>query len=528
MSEHPSHPVAPSHALREAALYRLRTLDERKELTSAHVRLSAQCVGISERTMWRWLRRARTTGHCTAPTRTRFTIDTALRRELAYHRGNAAAVHRGLVTQAERTGCRAPSLATVERAVRRDLSPGDRACLRRGERAARAFDVFGQRKGDPAVKAPLHRNSAWEADHKQAHVEVDVGGVLVKPWITWFVDTATNAICGTAITPGPPNRGSILAALRAALLEEEPYGSMGGIPKLVRIDRGKDFLSQTVASALGAFGALVEPLPAYASYLKGTVEAINGAVEDMLLASMPRYTRAQKLINNQPVDPDQPALTFEGFVGEVLAWVAWWNTAHRQNALDDRTPLQAWGDDPTPIDSVDPEVIWAFTLDDTGKDYVITGKGISWGGRLYIGPWMSGLVGKRVRVRFMPNHDHEIEVFDARTGYHLGRAILADRADNTLMIRVRRARDKNHRRRRADLRAAERLRRQRYAAVTAAEPPRPLEALTTGQALAELAAADDRHLAELAKPDLFPLGPPPKGSLPPIERLAPSGADDEP
>ncbi|MFI7055489.1 Mu transposase C-terminal domain-containing protein [Streptosporangium canum] len=508
---------------------RLCALDGRNELTSAHVRLSAQCVGVAERTMWRWLHRARTTGQCAAPVRTRFTIDTPLRCELAYHRGNAAAVHRDLVTAAAAgKRCCAPSLATVERAIRRDLTAAERAGLRYGERAARAFEVYGQRKGDPDVKAPVYRNWAWEADHKQAHVEVDVGGALVKPWITWFVDTATNAICGTTITPGPPNRASVLTALRAALLQQEPYGPMGGVPKLVRIDRGKDFLSRTVAGALGAFGVHVEPLAPYSPYLKGTVEAINGAAEKMLLSSMPRYSRAQKLINNKPVDPDQPALTFESFVREVLAWTSWWNTEHRQPALDDRTPLQAWHDDPTPIDSVAAEAIWAFTLEDDGKERVITKKGISWGtrGHLYIGPWMGGLAGEKVRIRFMPNHDHEIEVFNARTGAHLGQATLVDRADNELMTELRRKRDSRARQLRADLRAAERLRRKRYAASTTAEPARPLDAITTTAALAELAGAADRQLAQLANPDLFPLGPPPKGSLPPIEPSAPPHTDD--
>ncbi|WP_432830571.1 hypothetical protein [Dactylosporangium sp. CA-092794] len=40
----------------------------------------------------------------------------------------------------------------------------------------------------------------------------------------------------------------------------------------------------------------------------------------------------------------------------------------------------------------------------------------------------SANAGRQVRVRWMPHHDHEIEVFDARTGAHLGRTVLADQA----------------------------------------------------------------------------------------------------
>jgi putative transposase len=81
--------------------------------------------------------------------------------------------------------------------------------------------------------------------------------------VTWFVDCATNAVCGTAVTPGPPSREPILAALRAAISLDDPYGPPGGLPELVRIDRGKDFLSKTVTAALGVFAVRVQDLPGY-------------------------------------------------------------------------------------------------------------------------------------------------------------------------------------------------------------------------------------------------------------------------
>jgi putative transposase len=247
--------------------------------------------------------------------------------------------------------------------------------------------------------------------------------------MTLFADSATNIICGTALTPGPPNRASILAALRAALLQQEPYGPMGGIPKLVRVDRSKDFLSQTVASALGALGVHVESPTPCGPPLTGTIETINGAMEKLLLSSMPRYNCAQKLIDN-PVDSDQPALSFDSFVREVLAWVRWWNTTHRHLALDEGTPLQAWQQDPTPIDSVAAHTIAVFALEGNGKDRTIGERGISWRGRRYTSQWMQSRRGTKVRLRFMPNHDHEIEVFHAGTGTYLGQAVLDAYAAN--------------------------------------------------------------------------------------------------
>jgi hypothetical protein len=37
-----------------------------------------------------------------------------------------------------------------------------------------------------------------------------------------------------------PSREPILAALRAAISLDDPYGPPAGLPELVRVDRGKD------------------------------------------------------------------------------------------------------------------------------------------------------------------------------------------------------------------------------------------------------------------------------------------------
>lgn len=79
--------------------------------------------------------------------------------------------------------------------------------------------------------------------------------------VPWFIDAATNAVCGLAATPGPPSRASILVALRAAISLEEPYGPPGGLPEKVRIERGRDFLSATVTSVLAGLAVRVVRLP---------------------------------------------------------------------------------------------------------------------------------------------------------------------------------------------------------------------------------------------------------------------------
>ncbi|MDV7222648.1 transposase family protein [Streptomyces prunicolor] len=309
-------PAASRTALRGVAVRRLLALRVRGGLTSGHVRVAADALEVSERTVWWWLAEAGLDEWAAdepgarAQTRTRFTITPEVRALLALWKGNVAAVQRELAARAAGrpvadAGAQAgpppgtclppdvPSLTTLHRAIRRDLTPGERAGLAGGERAARKHDVF-------LARPRGWRNQVWETDHVQAPVLVEVDGVARRPWITWFTDCATNAITGVAVTPGDPSRESVLSALRSAVLREEPYGPFGGLPEKVRVDRGRDFLSRTVTAAFGLLDVTVEDLPAYTPHLKGTVEGLNRAVESMFLAALPGLPASRVPANGLP------------------------------------------------------------------------------------------------------------------------------------------------------------------------------------------------------------------------------------
>ncbi|MFC9227460.1 hypothetical protein ACFTZI_00425 [Streptomyces decoyicus] len=136
----------------------------------------------------------------------------------------------------------------------------------------------------------------------QAPVLVDVDGRARRPWTTWFTDCATNAITGVAVTPVHPSRESALAALRSAVLREDPYGPFGGLPEKVRVDRGKDFLSRTVTAAFDLLDVTVEDLPAYTPHLKGAMcrFGVSGwvsvtACQFGLFSLVGRFVRARSL-----------------------------------------------------------------------------------------------------------------------------------------------------------------------------------------------------------------------------------------
>ncbi|MFF7772507.1 hypothetical protein ACFZC7_39210 [Streptomyces massasporeus] len=149
-------------ALRGLAVRRLLALRAERRLSREHVRLAGECLGVSERTVWRWLAEAsRSPQAVIRPgerSGDRFEITREIRVLLAYWHGNASAAHRQLVTRAQTGGHDGqpttttepatspagappaavplldpvPSLSTFLRAVRRDLTAGERAGLAAG------------------------------------------------------------------------------------------------------------------------------------------------------------------------------------------------------------------------------------------------------------------------------------------------------------------------------------------------------------------------------------------------------------
>ena len=264
--------------------------------------------------MWRWVAKARATGH----------VDAASRHGSASPRrcGGCWRCGAGTPPGSTPSWCSGrpailtvpavPSLSTLHRAIRRDLTRGERAGLRSGEAARRAHDVFGQR---PAT----HRNAVWEGDHKHVPVEVDVEGELATPWVTWFIDCATKAITGVAVTAHAPSRDAVLASLRIAITRSEPFGPVGGLPGQIRVDRGKEFLCATVTAAMGALrrprdrSARLHPAPE--GHHRGAERRGRGDVPRLAAPATPaaRNSPAAAL-----ADPDAPPLTYEAFVGLLL------------------------------------------------------------------------------------------------------------------------------------------------------------------------------------------------------------------
>ena len=257
---------------------------------------------------------------------------------------------------------------------------------------------------------------------------------LSKVWVTWFEDRGTSYVMGWAVTAGSAHRGSVLAAVRASVLREDPYGPAGGLPQLVRVDGGADFLSKTVRRAFGLLGVPVHRVRS--ARHKGGIERLNRTSMTRFFADLPRYTKAPLLDHRRRVGETDPPLTFEAFVELLGKWVTEHNTKHvvKRTGV---TPLEAWLADPTEIrPEPTPAELRAFMLESDRRPRKITSHGVELARRAICPTTVSAGSGSRCDLRWMPHHSHEIDLYTFRGDRYLGRAFLSDEATEELRAKV--------------------------------------------------------------------------------------------
>lgn len=417
---------------RRAAVERLSRLREDEALTAAHVRMVAEALGVSERTVWRWLAPPKAAVSAGRP---RFELSDTDRAAFAFYRGNVAAVVRArqAVTSGDGTtaGARVPGFLatgwarakpvperTLYRAFATELTPAERAAWKTGEAGRRAASVYLRRP-------EALRGRTWEMDHKQLPLLVlPPKGKAIAPWLTTVVDDGTRALLGWAIAVTPTS-ATVLTAMRMALVHESEVSPFGAVPELVRIDRGLEFAASAVTEVLGSLAVVMHRLPAFTPHRKGKVERLNLTIEQTLISQLPGFTGGPRdaggtlygPVKDSPVarraaeqrpDGDGP-LRIERFVDRFAAWARWYNTERPHRSLGGRTPLAAWNEDTAPLRRIGADQLRHLML--AGAERVVQKDGINFHGLTYLAPELYGRGGQRVQIRYMPHDDRSIEVY---------------------------------------------------------------------------------------------------------------------
>jgi putative transposase len=371
---------------------RLERDRERGQLRGSDIRAVANACGVTERTVWRWLhgpQRKRGPIYHIQPLDTDALVDAG---------GNATAAW----ATRRAAGAELPSLRTFQRAVMRQLLPGQRASLSRGVEGRRAHEVYLRWEAE-------HRNAVWEADHKELPVLVmpPRGQQARKPWVTLFLDAYSRAVMGWALSL-QPSAASVLAALRMALLQDSDQGPFCGIPDVLRIDNGLEFAAESLHTAAAVLGFRATTLPPYTPHLRGKVERYHRTIDDAFIAGLPLHTAGPRAADGRLYGPGS-AMSLALFAHQFAVWVRKYNLETPHAGLKGQTPCDRWADDATPLRGVaESEIRWLLLASTRRR---ILKDGVHFGGRIFIAPELNGRVGQSVEVRHMPHDLRQVEIF---------------------------------------------------------------------------------------------------------------------
>ncbi len=189
-----------------------------------------------------------------------------------------------------------PSRTTIWRRIE-EIDLKDRLLAKRGRRAAKAaMTQFGNME---YPKFPLER---VEIDHTLTDIFVvddDDNLPLGRLTLTYCLDVATRYPLGFYLGFDPPSHLTVSACLHHAIMPKpnvkEEYDTEHewqacGIPHMLVVDNGKEFISPSLQDACQSLGIVLQQLPVKTPQFKATVERMFGTINTGLFHTLPGTT----------------------------------------------------------------------------------------------------------------------------------------------------------------------------------------------------------------------------------------------
>jgi len=411
--------------------------------------------GPSERTLRRWLARYRVDGIAGLERQKR--ADQGRRRKIAPEleamvkslavkrpRPALTAIHRRIAAIAAGKNLAVPSYAVVA-GIARSLAPA----------------LVAAASGNPAHYRDQHElvhrreaegpNEIWQTDHTLLDIMLlDERGQERRPWLTVVVDDYSRAIAGYFLSFDGPSAVHTALALRQAIWRKEtPDWPVCGIPEVLYVDNGSDFISEHIEQACIALKIrLIHSRPGQPRG-RGRIERLFRTINDMLLADLPGHLIDGRPLSAPALDLAALSIRFEAFLHGIYH-----PRPHGGTGLSPLARWQAGGFLPSL-----PETRQALNmlLLRVAKLRKVQRDGIRFQARRYVEPTLAAFVGEHVEVLYDPRDLAEIQI------YHEGRFVCralcpahAAAPDLEAISRARAAVRSGHRR---EIASAEALRR---------------------------------------------------------------------
>jgi putative transposase len=231
---------------------------------TGYIRKTATDLGVSERSVRRWMDVFQKEGAVVDRTKTREGAGNGRRRlppeAIRFIEGLFLRLNQPTVMSCLRTYTEvAPTMGwpTVSRAtffrVIDAIPPTVVRMGREGEQRWRNTDMPKAKR----TREGVLRNEEWALDHKQLDFWCNYNGRAIRPWVSATVDWATGCLVGAAFAV-KPNSESIAASFRSAVYPKEGL-PFHGLPARVYMDNGKDYRSVRLSGQEEKFKVEVGP-----------------------------------------------------------------------------------------------------------------------------------------------------------------------------------------------------------------------------------------------------------------------------
>lgn len=386
---------------------------------------AARAAGVAERTAQRWLAAYRRDGLAGLARRRR--SDAGVRRlpdelvalieGLSLQRPAPTMRHiaRQAAEVASREGWPVPHYTTV-RSIIRDLDPALASLARDGTKAyTQAFELLHRHEAD-------RPNELWQADHTRLDLLLADG---TRPWLTLIVDDHSRAITGYALSTDAPSALATSLALRQAIWHKpEPGWDVCGIPQVLYVDHGSDFISDHLAQVAVDLDIRLVHSAVGRPRGRGKIERLFRTVNQLLLADLPGH-----LAHGRTTSP--PALTMTALDQQLRGFIVegYNRRPHGQTGIRPAERWAAGGFLPTMPESLEQLDLLLATV---AASRVVHRDGIRFATNRYLDPTLAGFIGQPVTIRYDPRDLAEIRVF--HDGAFICRAICPDLADLTISL----------------------------------------------------------------------------------------------
>jgi putative transposase len=337
------------------------------------------------------------------------------------------AIWRLALEQCDARGLPAPSYVQAWRFLSR--RPPTEQALRAGD-----HDLL-RRSLTPVVRFTLanRANERFQNDHQELPIWVRgcVAGAETaqRVWITVFLDEYSRTVAGFSLGTTYPDAWSIALALHHAIRPKAHPGWLNhGLPEVIQPDHGRDFLSSAIEISCAYLGIRIDPDPPHYPNRKGKIERFFETLDHGCLRLLSGHHAAHCVSHGAAQKILPSLLCLSELRGEIERFLVeeYHARVHRELKAP---PAQRWSETvrlrlPTCDDAL------CLLLMPANETRVVQNTGISFRGNSYMAPALVRRIKQEVTVRYNPEDDHSVLVYDVATGEWICEAAVMGRPDS--------------------------------------------------------------------------------------------------